>query len=79
MDVAGPREHQVFAALYDRKTGPLEQGVLGERRAGLLADLRGQVLDVGAGPGRTCRISAPPAAWWPPNQTPRCAGGWPPS
>ncbi|MGH3254282.1 MAG: class I SAM-dependent methyltransferase [Streptosporangiaceae bacterium] len=51
MDVARPREHQVFAALYDRMTGPLEQGVLGERRAGLLADLRGQVLDVGAGTG----------------------------
>lgn len=44
-------EHRLFAALYDRMTGPLEQGVLGERRAGLLADLRGQVLDVGAGTG----------------------------
>jgi hypothetical protein len=31
------------------------------------------------GPGRTCRISAPPASWWPPSPTPRCAGGWPPS
>ena len=37
-------------------TGPLEQGVLGERRAGLLADLGGRVLDVGAGTGATCRI-----------------------
>ena len=51
MDAARPREHRVFAALYDRMTGPLEQGVLGERRAGLLADLTGEVLDVGAGTG----------------------------
>jgi ubiquinone/menaquinone biosynthesis C-methylase UbiE len=51
MDVVQPREHRVFAALYDRMTGPLEKGVLGERRAGLLADLAGQVLDVGAGTG----------------------------
>jgi ubiquinone/menaquinone biosynthesis C-methylase UbiE len=51
MDVARPREHQVFAVLYDRMTAPLEQGVLAERRAGLLADLTGTVLDVGAGTG----------------------------
>ena len=44
-------EHRLFAALYDRMTGPLEQGVLAQRRAGLLADLGGQVLDVGAGTG----------------------------
>jgi ubiquinone/menaquinone biosynthesis C-methylase UbiE len=51
MNVALHREHRVFAALYDRMTGPLEQEVLGERRAGLLADLAGEVLDVGAGTG----------------------------
>jgi hypothetical protein len=51
MDVARPEEHRVFAALYDRMTGPLEHGVLAERRAGLLADLTGRVLDVGAGTG----------------------------
>lgn len=51
MNVARPREHRAFAACYDRMTGPLEQGVLGERRAGLLADLAGEVLDVGAGTG----------------------------
>jgi ubiquinone/menaquinone biosynthesis C-methylase UbiE len=51
MSVARPGEHRVFAALYDRMTGPLEQGVLAERRAGLLADLAGEVLDVGAGTG----------------------------
>jgi ubiquinone/menaquinone biosynthesis C-methylase UbiE len=44
-------QHRLFAALYDRMTGPLEQGVLGERRAGLLANLGGEVLDVGAGTG----------------------------
>jgi SAM-dependent methyltransferase len=51
MNVARPGEHRVFAALYDRMTGPLERGVLAERRAGLLADLAGEVLDVGAGTG----------------------------
>ena len=51
MDVARPREHRVFAALYYRMTAPLEQRVLGERRAGLLADLTGTVLDVGAETG----------------------------
>ena len=44
-------EHWLFAALYDRMTGPLEQGVPGERRAALLADLGGEILDVGAGTG----------------------------
>jgi ubiquinone/menaquinone biosynthesis C-methylase UbiE len=51
MDVARPTQHRVFAALYDRMTGPLERGVIGERRAALLADLTGEVLDVGAGTG----------------------------
>jgi len=58
-------EHRLFAALYDGLTGPLEQGMLGERRAGLLADLGGQVLDVGAGTGANlphfrsaCRVVA---------------------
>lgn len=48
---AAQREHRVFAAVYDRMTGPLEQAVLGERRTALLADLAGEVLDVGAGTG----------------------------
>src|SRR5579864_6784430 len=46
-----PRQHPVFAALYDRVTGPLERAVMAERRARLLGDLDGQVLDVGAGTG----------------------------
>jgi hypothetical protein len=33
--------HRIYAALYDRMTGPLERGVLGTRRSGLLADLPG--------------------------------------
>ena len=51
IDVARPREHRAFAALYDRMTAPLEHGVLAERRAGLLTDLTGTVLDGGAGTG----------------------------
>ena len=51
IDAARPRERRVFAALYDQMTAPLEQGALAERRAGLLADLTGTVLDVGAGTG----------------------------
>src|SRR5262249_59929305 len=49
MDVARPREHRAFAALYDRMTGPLEQAVLGERRAGPRAGLSGAGAHVGAG------------------------------
>jgi ubiquinone/menaquinone biosynthesis C-methylase UbiE len=45
------RQHPVFAALYDRMTGPLERAVMAGRRARLLGDLDGQVLDVGAGTG----------------------------
>jgi hypothetical protein len=49
--VTRPRTHWVFAAAYDPMTRSLERAVLGERRARLLADLAGQVLDVGAGTG----------------------------
>ena len=45
------RTHRVFAAAYDPMTRSLERAILGERRARLLADLDGQVLDVGAGTG----------------------------
>ena len=51
MNDARRRGHWVYAALYDRMTGPLEQGVFGTRRSGLLAGLPGEVLDVGAGTG----------------------------
>lgn len=44
-------EHRVFAALYDRVLAPVERSVLGPRRAALVGDLTGRVLDVGAGTG----------------------------
>jgi ubiquinone/menaquinone biosynthesis C-methylase UbiE len=47
----GNRGHRLFAALYDTMTRPMEETVLGERRARLLANLEGDVLDVGAGTG----------------------------
>ncbi len=45
------RGHRLFAAGYDRMTRSLERAWLGERRARLLTDLTGDVLDVGAGTG----------------------------
>jgi hypothetical protein len=45
------RRHPVFAAVYDTLNRPLEERIMGERRARLLADLAGEVLDVGAGTG----------------------------
>jgi ubiquinone/menaquinone biosynthesis C-methylase UbiE len=47
----GQRGHRLFAAAYDRMTAPLEHAILGERRERLLADLTGDVLDLGAGTG----------------------------
>lgn len=46
-----PREHRIFAAVYDFQGAALERGVLGERRERLLGGLRGEVLDIGAGTG----------------------------
>lgn len=45
------RGHWIFASCYDRVSGPLERGILAERRERLLAGLDGDVLDVGAGTG----------------------------
>jgi ubiquinone/menaquinone biosynthesis C-methylase UbiE len=45
------KSHPVFAALYDTVTGPLEQAVLAPRRAALLGELTGEVLEIGAGTG----------------------------
>lgn len=45
------RGHRLFAAGYDRVTGPVERGWLGDRRGRLLGSLTGDVLDVGAGTG----------------------------
>lgn len=50
--MSGERRHRCWwAPIYDRANGPLERGVLAERRAGLLQDLQGEILDVGAGTG----------------------------
>lgn len=45
------RGHRVFAAVYDAVMAPVEHAVLARRRAGLLADLGGQVIEIGAGTG----------------------------
>jgi ubiquinone/menaquinone biosynthesis C-methylase UbiE len=47
----GRRGHRAFAAVYDAVMAPVEYAVLARRRAGLLADLGGQVIEVGAGTG----------------------------
>lgn len=43
--------HRVFAAVYDRMSGPMEREILGERRQRLLGEVTGRVLDIGAGTG----------------------------
>lgn len=45
------KPHRVFAALYDRQLRSLEHGWLGQRRAELVSELPGRVLEVGAGTG----------------------------
>jgi SAM-dependent methyltransferase len=47
----GEVRHPLFAALYNRMTEALERDVLSPRRASLLGELEGQVLDVGTGTG----------------------------
>ena len=42
---------RIFPAVYDRMTAQVERAVLAERRAALLCDLSGEVLDIGAGTG----------------------------
>jgi SAM-dependent methyltransferase len=44
-------DHPLFAAAYDRVTGPMERNVLGAKRRQLLARARGRVLEIGAGTG----------------------------
>jgi ubiquinone/menaquinone biosynthesis C-methylase UbiE len=43
--------HPIFAALYDRLNGAMEQNWMGERRTQLLAGAHGTVLEVGGGTG----------------------------
>jgi ubiquinone/menaquinone biosynthesis C-methylase UbiE len=43
--------HRLFAALYDRMNAAAERRWMGKRRANLLADARGVVLEIGGGTG----------------------------
>src|SRR5215213_3777413 len=43
--------HRVFAALYDPLGVPMERGWMGGRRARLLSEARGRVLEIGGGTG----------------------------
>ena len=43
--------HRLFAALYDRMNAAAERRWMGERRAELLADAHGVVLEIGGGTG----------------------------
>ena len=43
--------HRLFAALYDRMNAAAERRWMGKRRAELLADARGIVLEIGGGTG----------------------------
>jgi ubiquinone/menaquinone biosynthesis C-methylase UbiE len=51
--LAGSREdgHPIFAALYDPLGVFMERGWMGERRARLLSEARGAVLEIGGGTG----------------------------
>jgi ubiquinone/menaquinone biosynthesis C-methylase UbiE len=47
--------HPIVAALYDRMLSAAESAGLAERRAGLLVDLSGEILEIGAGTGLNLR------------------------
>lgn len=49
--MSGTRGHRWFAAFYDRMTGSAERGPLGRARRELLAEVSGDVLEIGAGTG----------------------------
>lgn len=49
------RAHRLFARHYDRMTELAERGWLGAMREEVVADLRGRVLEVGAGTGANLR------------------------
>ena len=49
-----------FAMTYDRQTAKVDTAGLSAYREGLLADAAGQVLEIGAGRGRTCAFTARP-------------------
>jgi ubiquinone/menaquinone biosynthesis C-methylase UbiE len=47
--------HKWFAAIYDRMMAPQEKKFFGEMRRDMLADLSGDVLEIGAGTGANFR------------------------
>lgn len=47
--------HRLFAAVYDRLNTQAERTWLGSRRAGLIGQARGDVLEIGAGTGANLR------------------------
>ena len=47
--------HRLFAAVYDRLNAQAERTWLGSRRAGLIGQARGDVLEIGAGTGANLR------------------------
>lgn len=49
----------MFAMLYDRLTAPFEHLLLGARRRKLVGELRGEVIEVGAGTGATFEYYPP--------------------
>lgn len=56
------REHRVFAALYDLAGRRAERGPLGRRRAELLREASGRVVEIGAGTGANLPHYPPLAA-----------------
>lgn len=46
-----PDAHPLFAAVYDRLVAPIERAGIAERRARMLGELTGKVLDIGSGTG----------------------------
>lgn len=52
-DPAAPPEkgHRWFAAIYDKQMRSMERGIMAEMRRQLLGDLKGDILEIGAGTG----------------------------
>ncbi len=53
--VSSAKGHRLFAAVYDRLNAQAERPWLGSRRAGLVAQAGGEVLEIGAGTGANLR------------------------
>lgn len=57
-------ENKLFAVVYDDFMATLEKKVLGKRRAQLLSDIEGDVLEVGAGTGINFQYYSKKAKVW---------------